>query len=67
MVGLGNPTIEAGDRLCILFGGVAPFILRPKTGYFEFVGECYVPDLMNGEAIDWMEAGHLKEEWFELR
>ncbi|KAH8586696.1 heterokaryon incompatibility protein-domain-containing protein [Bisporella sp. PMI_857] len=45
---------EVGDRICILNGGAAPFVLmerkRPETGY-RLIGECYIHGIMNGEAF----------------
>lgn len=47
-----------GDLICILFGCSVPVVLRrhssPQTlgDYFEFIGECYVHGLMEGEAFE---------------
>lgn len=50
-LGLGPSVMQENDVLCVLFGGATPMILRPEGDYYRFVGECYVYDLMNGEAI----------------
>lgn len=66
-MGMGHFTIIPGDFVCILFGGKTPFVLRPTDDRYALVGECYVCGLMNGEAVNAIEAGNLKEEWFNLR
>ncbi|KAM5374291.1 hypothetical protein ACJZ2D_006616 [Fusarium nematophilum] len=58
-IGLGPRMMQKDDVLCVLFGGATPMVLRPFGGYHRFVGECYVFDLMNGEAIrDWDDGKH---------
>ena len=49
---LGPKVMEAGDVVCVLFGGKMPFCLRPwgRPGQYLLVGECYVHGLMKGEA-----------------
>ena len=43
---------EVGDKICILFGGSVPFVLRDTgDGHFIFIGECYIHGIMDGEAI----------------
>jgi hypothetical protein len=65
-VGLAPFHAEAGDLICILFGGQIPFILRkcsethPKIQYifggegnaYLFIGESYVQGIMDGEAYE---------------
>ena len=51
---LGKVPVNArgGDRICILFGGPVPFLLRPLSGtedMFELVGDCFVHGYMRGE------------------
>ncbi|KAK5652337.1 hypothetical protein OQA88_10529 [Cercophora sp. LCS_1] len=46
------PTAKAGDVLCVLVGGETPYVLRadPKDSErYSFVGEAYVPGLMEDE------------------
>ncbi|PQE13296.1 heterokaryon incompatibility protein [Rutstroemia sp. NJR-2017a BVV2] len=65
-LGLGPKSMQQGDILCVLFGGATPFILRPDGEQFRFVGECYIYNLMSGEAIrDW-EEGIYTEQSFHL-
>jgi hypothetical protein len=65
-IGLGPSIMQESDTLCILFGGAAPTILRPEGDYYRFVGECYVYDLMNGEAINDWQNGKYTAETFQL-
>lgn len=58
--GLGPTSIRAGDVIVVLFGGIVPFVLRPLSDErWQLVGECFVPSLMQGEAV---EAAGLFEE-----
>ena len=50
--GLGQPEVEQGDLVVILFGADVPFILRPKDSHYTFIGDCYVHGIMQGELID---------------
>jgi len=46
---------RAGDEVWILASGKVPFVLRPKeeeSSRFQFIGECYVYGMMQGEAGD---------------
>jgi hypothetical protein len=64
MLGTGFPGMMAGDLVCILFGGRVPYVLRPTEveGQYLLIGECYVDELMEGEA---MHMG-LQEQKFTL-
>ena len=44
---------EAGDRICMFYGGRVLYVLRPcGDGKHKFVGECYLDGFMDGEAMD---------------
>jgi hypothetical protein len=64
---MGMEILESADRVCVLYGGITPFVLRKKGIYHQLIGECYVAGLMRGEAVDERDAGRLKEEMFLLR
>lgn len=49
-VGLG-PSCQQGDVVCLLFGGEVPFILRPKGGCYQLVGDAYIHEIMEGESM----------------
>ncbi|KAJ8128994.1 hypothetical protein O1611_g4638 [Lasiodiplodia mahajangana] len=51
-IGLGPAAAVAGDSVCMLSGGRLLYILRALSeGTYEFIGECYVHGLMDGEAL----------------
>lgn len=53
-MGLGSDGIEPGDPVCAFFGGRLLYIVRPiesSTEAFQFMGNCYIYGLMNGEVF----------------
>lgn len=52
---LGPDGVEPGDAVVMLYGGMAPFVLRRRGPRSEdgwlLIGECYVHGMMNGEAL----------------
>ena len=46
LMGLGPLSMADGDRVCVLFGGKVPFILRPHGETWKLLGGAYVHDLM---------------------
>ena len=58
LLGLVPAETKKRDLICILFGCSVPVVLRrhsdskTKKEYFQFIGECYVHGLMDGEAFD---------------
>ena len=55
-LGLAPKECRKGDLICILYGCSVPVLLRrhdtnPLDVYYIFIGECYVHDLMDGEAF----------------
>jgi hypothetical protein len=62
-IGLVPPKTEVGDKVCILFGGRTPFLLRDAGGgKHVLVGECYIHGMMDGEALPQACEG----TWFSL-
>ena len=56
-----------GDKICILFGGCVPFVLRETgDGHFKFIGECYVHGIMDGEAMEGKDTASISRE-FKIR
>jgi hypothetical protein len=67
-LGYGAWNTEAGDIVVVLGGANMPFLLRRKSNsLFELVGECYVDDIMAGEAVEAIEALHRPCDEVELR
>jgi hypothetical protein len=51
-IGLAPKWALEGDNICLLFGGNVPFVLRDRgDGKYQFVGECYVHGIMDGEIM----------------
>jgi hypothetical protein len=63
---LGAIVAQPGDVLCVFFGHHMPYLLRPTAARYRFLGPCYVHGYMRGAAVDKLNRGDLKEEWFEL-
>lgn len=54
---------QIGDKICILFGSAAPYILRKsKEGFFMLVGECYIHGIMDGEAMKELDIEGLSQD-----
>ena len=65
MRGVGPWDTQSGDKVCVIHGTPVPFIIRrceEKQGY-TLVGECYIDDIMHGEAVD---DRRYEETWIEL-
>jgi hypothetical protein len=54
------------DELWVVPGAMTPFILRPKGGCYQLVGECYVYGLMDGEAMSGIGDDRFKVEEIEV-
>ncbi|KAL9634531.1 MAG: hypothetical protein Q9204_002962 [Flavoplaca sp. TL-2023a] len=42
---------KPGDRICILFGGQTPYIVRKQGAGYRLLGEAYIHGVMNGEVL----------------
>jgi hypothetical protein len=50
-IGLGPETMSKGEIVCVLGGATMPHFLREVGGYFLLVEDCFVDNLMDGEAV----------------
>jgi hypothetical protein len=82
-MGLSFPDIRVGDLVCVFLGLELPFIVRLEEKafsvvlqglmsytvppQFSLVGEAYVQGLMDGEAMQDLDAGFVELTDFELR
>ncbi|KAJ4990240.1 heterokaryon incompatibility protein [Stagonosporopsis vannaccii] len=68
MLGLGPSALKETDVVVVLFGGSVPFILRrlKGQGHYRLVGECYVHDVMDGQAVDRWKKGEVQACDFHL-
>jgi hypothetical protein len=44
--------VNSGDEIWILFGCPIPMVLRRTGSYFLVASPAYIPDIMNGEAME---------------
>ena len=68
--GVGPQTMRPGDTIAVLYGGSMPFVLRPldsQENEFEFVGDCFVHGIMDGEAVEAQKAEGIPDVVFRLR
>ncbi|EAT88554.1 hypothetical protein SNOG_03349 [Parastagonospora nodorum SN15] len=66
-IGAGPDHMEPNDVIAVLFGGHFPLVLRRKdNGQWRFIGLCYIPGLMKGEALQGDGAKEENHEWFDL-
>lgn len=70
-LGLIPMSAREGDRICVLLGGQVLYVLRPKDlarpgTTYEYIGECYVHGLMDGEVMSWVQEGRATTERFVL-
>lgn len=65
---LCSPNSIAGDGIWVLFGSRVPFVIRKSTRaqaggtgrQFHFLGDCYLPTVMGGEAVvPYLEGEHI--------
>jgi hypothetical protein len=85
LFGIGPEAMETGDHICVFYGAAVPFIVRlteqgveataedvvqPTAKIGRLMGECYVHDLMHGEAVEQLnrEGSNdcLEESWIRL-
>lgn len=64
-LGLSQEGFRIGDVVCIFSGGEVPFLLRqagampPYDGLFQFLCECYIHGVMDGEAMKNIKSNYL--------
>ncbi|KAJ4301353.1 hypothetical protein N0V90_003445 [Kalmusia sp. IMI 367209] len=72
-IGLGPKNTRVGDTVHVFLGGNVPFMLRQITQQtstvtqeknYEFLGNCYVQGIMDGEALDGVDVNEL--DWVNL-
>ncbi|KAF5847637.1 hypothetical protein GGP41_000363 [Bipolaris sorokiniana] len=52
-IGLGPAAAQVNDQVCLLLGGQVLYVLRIcEDNHPEFVGECYVHGMMDGQACE---------------
>lgn len=52
--------VEVGDVIAVFYGGNYPFILREQdNGQYRIIGDCYLEQFMDGEAMSNKQEGQL--------
>lgn len=66
--GIGNAGVSAGDLICVFHGANVPFVLMRQGPSFALLGECYIYDLMHGEAVNQAAkpGSRLQQGWIGL-
>jgi hypothetical protein len=65
-IGLGAGPLAVGDHIAVLFGGIVPFVTRKHDESWQLVGEAYIRDLADGQAVEKWKGGELRDEWFSI-
>ena len=69
-MGLVSQLAQVGDLICVIFGAVTPYVLRPVKSRaeirYKLVGHCYVHGLMDGEGMGLLAKGQAKATEFAL-
>jgi hypothetical protein len=65
-IGAAPWNAKEGDVICVLLGCSSPVILRREDGHYVLIGEVYIDDFMNGDAIEGLKTGELVLETFEI-
>ena len=66
-LGLASRATQQGDLVCILFGCDVPAILRlDESGTYSWIGEAYMHGIMEGQAMDWLDAERYVEKEFVI-
>ena len=62
-LGIGPRSMALGDVVFVLYGSPMLHVLRPNGTFHRFVGEAYIYDLMDGEALLGMRSRCQKYVW----
>lgn len=66
-IGRGPPYMMVGDMVAVVKDCGLPILLRRSADGYSHVGPCWVEGFLDGEAIDFVQDGRSKIEWFEIR
>ena len=50
-MGMFPAQTQERDIVALIYGARTPFVIRPITNSYHFIGECYVHGIMDGEAM----------------
>ena len=71
-IGLGPRNMRVGDTVHVFLGATVSFVLRRveqiavsfQSARYEYIGNCYVQGIMNGEALYGVDLDRL--DWFDM-
>lgn len=66
---MAPPAARPGDFLCVLFGGLSPYVIRQEGKYWRLIGTAYAHGVMHGEYVRQVDfEGRLEAEmrWFDI-
>jgi hypothetical protein len=66
-IGLGPSEMVPGDVVCVLGGADMPMVLRKNDDCYNLVGECYIDDIMEGQAVKAIKLGKSHRGPFNTR
>jgi hypothetical protein len=66
LVGLAPWNAADGDVVCVLLGCRSPVVLRRQEDHYILIGEAYLDEYMNGEAIIGLRDGEFMLGTFEI-
>lgn len=58
--------VQQRDIVAVLYGCQRPCLLRPCGKRFKMLGQCYVDEIMDGQAVQMHRAGNRPDDFFEL-
>jgi hypothetical protein len=67
VLGLGPARVREHDMICILFGCSVPVALRYKGATSELIGECFICNMMEGEAMRGYQRGKYGKQSFDIQ
>ncbi|KAF1960878.1 hypothetical protein CC80DRAFT_501126 [Byssothecium circinans] len=65
-LGYGPEHTRPGDVVVILGGANMPLMLRKKEALYQLLGECFIDEIMSGEAVQAMQKGELFRGHFDV-
>jgi hypothetical protein len=65
-LGFGPNDAQPGDAVVVLGGANMPFLLRKTDSLFQLLGECYIDEIMSGEAVEAMQKGQPLRGYFDV-
>lgn len=60
-MGLVPPKAIPGDEIALIFGANVPFVVRKQSDHYQFIGECYVYGIMDGEALEGLDESTVED------